>query len=285
MIDLVIAGVTNGQWGVNSGGSWSTQTNWSGNNVPGGIPQDSTVFGTVLTSGTAYVALDASRSLSSLAFSTTGANSYVIARATAASDPVRRERRGDAQRQRRQPHDRRADHARQQPERDRRAGSMLTVSGAIGESYPGTALSLSGGGTLVLAGVNAYSGPTTIAAGTLQLGNAAALQNSTAILSGGYLDLNGLSATLGGLSGAGNLPIAAGTLAVGNNGAGATYSAISAAAARSAKSAAALVLTAAPTPTPAARPSTTARCKSATAQPIPAPCPATSSSTVRLPAR
>ena len=80
VIDLVISapGLTNGQWGVNSGGTWSTAGNWSGGNVPGGNAQDTAVFGTVLTSGTANVVLDGSRSLSSLGFSTTGANSYVI---------------------------------------------------------------------------------------------------------------------------------------------------------------------------------------------------------------
>ena len=70
--------LTNGQWGVNSGGTWSTATNWSGGNVPGVNPQDTAVFGTILTSGTANVVLDGNRSLSSLGFSTTGANSYVI---------------------------------------------------------------------------------------------------------------------------------------------------------------------------------------------------------------
>ena len=76
MIDLVITGATNGQWAVNSGGSWSTPGNWSGG-VPGS-GQDTAVFGTVLTSGTANVVLDSSRSLSGLGFNTTVANSYVI---------------------------------------------------------------------------------------------------------------------------------------------------------------------------------------------------------------
>ena len=81
-----------------------------------------------------------------------------------------------------------------------------------------------GANTLLLSGSNTYTGPTTIAAGTLQIGNAAALQNSTVALGGGSLDLNGFSPTLGGLSGSGSLAIAAGTLAVGNNGANTTYS-------------------------------------------------------------
>ena len=192
---------------------------------PRGNPQDTAVFGTVLTSGTACVALDASRSLSSLGFSTTGANSYVIS-ASNGSVLTLAGTGGAATLS-----DSGGNHTIAAPimlggnlSVTAAAGSELTVSGAIGESYPGTALSLSGGGMLVLSGVNAYSGPTTIAAGTLQIGSAAALQNSTAVLSGGCLDLHGLNATLGGLSGAGNLPIAAGTLSVGNNAAGTTYS-------------------------------------------------------------
>ena len=51
------------------------------------------------------------------------------------------------------------------------AGSTLCVSGPISETNAGTTLSVSGGGTLVLAGSNTYSGATTVDAGTLQVGN------------------------------------------------------------------------------------------------------------------
>ena len=124
VIDLVITAppLVNGQWGVNSGGTWSTAGNWSGGNVPGLNPQDTAVFGTILTSGTAYVTLDSSRSLSSLGFNTTGANSYVIA-ASNGSGLTMSNTGGAAtiSSSVRQPRDRRADHAGQQPERDRRA--------------------------------------------------------------------------------------------------------------------------------------------------------------------
>ena len=76
-LDLVITPpLTNGQWKVNHGGTWGTAGDWSGG-VPGS-GQDTAVFGPILTSGTATVTLDASRSLSSLGFSTTGANSYLL---------------------------------------------------------------------------------------------------------------------------------------------------------------------------------------------------------------
>ena len=72
------AKLINGIWATNGSGKSSTTGVWTGGNVPGGNPQDTAVFGTSLTSGTATVTLDGSRSLSSLSFSTTGANSYVI---------------------------------------------------------------------------------------------------------------------------------------------------------------------------------------------------------------
>ena len=81
MIDLVISPsgsqTINGTWATNGSGTWSTSGNWTGG-VPGS-GQDTAVFGTALTSGTATVTLDGSRSLASLGFSTTGGNSYVIA--------------------------------------------------------------------------------------------------------------------------------------------------------------------------------------------------------------
>ena len=77
-LDLLISGgVINGVWATNGPGTWGGTANWTAGGVPGsGL--DTAVFGAVLTSGTAAVTLDSSRSLSSLGFSTTGGNSYVI---------------------------------------------------------------------------------------------------------------------------------------------------------------------------------------------------------------
>ena len=56
--------------------------------------------------------------------------------------------------------------------------------------------------TLTLSGANTFSGGTTIAAGTLRMGNAAALGTGTVALAGGTLDLNGLTTSdIGSLSG------------------------------------------------------------------------------------
>ena len=67
----------NGQWATNGSGTWSASGNWTGG-VPGLNAQDTAVFGAALTTGTAAVTLDGSRSLSSLGFSTTGGASYAI---------------------------------------------------------------------------------------------------------------------------------------------------------------------------------------------------------------
>ena len=78
--------------------------------------------------------------------------------------------------------------------------------------------------TLTLNGNNTHSGDTEIQAGVLKLGNSLALLSSTVLLSGGSLDLNGLSAVLGGLAGDGDLAMGNAVLTVGGNGAKTTYS-------------------------------------------------------------
>ena len=88
LIDLVILGPDQRRMGRHGGGTWSTASNWSGGSVPGGGGEDTAVFGPALSGGTAAVALDGSRSLSSLAFSTTGGASYVISPGTRHADPV-----------------------------------------------------------------------------------------------------------------------------------------------------------------------------------------------------
>lgn len=100
-------------------------------------------------------------------------------------------------------------------------GNTLTLTGVL--SGPGGIVK-AGSGTLVIGWANTFSGDTTISAGTLQVGNATALQYSTVdIMLSGTLDLNGYNATLGGLSGNGSLALGSGTITVGNNSASTTF--------------------------------------------------------------
>jgi autotransporter-associated beta strand protein len=75
--------------------------------------------------------------------------------------------------------------------------SMPAVATAL--VWPNTTvggLAKLGTGILTLGGTNTYGGTTTISAGTLKLGNALALpSNTSVVLAGGTLDLNGFTAT------------------------------------------------------------------------------------------
>ena len=78
------------------------------------------------------------------------------------------------------------------------ATSNLTVSGVVSGGFGITKL---GSGILTLAGLNTYSGTTTISTGTLRIGKSSSGSNSplgttaagTTVASGGVLDLNGFS--------------------------------------------------------------------------------------------
>ena len=77
---------------------------------------------------------------------------------------------------------------------------------SFGSGSGTTAIAKTGAGTWVLTGVNAYSGGTTVSAGTLQVGSgdATALGAGGALtVNGGTLDLNSNSITTGALSGGG----------------------------------------------------------------------------------
>ena len=92
-------------------------------------------------------------------------------------------------------------------------GASLTVGGSGMDTYAGTiedgsgtvSLTEDGSGELELTGDNSYSGGTTIASGTLQVGNTDALGATTGSLTvnGGTLDLNGFNITVGTFSGTG----------------------------------------------------------------------------------
>ena len=88
------------------------------------------------------------------------------------------------------------------------AGGTFTYADSLVDPDGGSrslGLAKLGVGTLVLAGSNTYTGGTLVAAGTLQLGNAAALGSGAAPLTvdGGALDLAGYSISIEGLGGVG----------------------------------------------------------------------------------
>ena len=110
---------------------------------------------------------------------------------------------------------------------DFRVGYVDTCT--INSTITGTAgLNHTDGGTLVLGGVNTFSGDTKVTAGTTTLGNSLAMQNSTLDYNnyGGGVGFGSLTAaTLGGLKGAQGLALPNNfVLAVGNNNQTSTYS-------------------------------------------------------------
>ena len=106
------------------------------------------------------------------------------------------------------------------------SGSNVTVNGVIS----GTGSLSNGGGTLILAGANTFSGAMNVV-GNLTLNNTSALQSATANITSGSIAFAPSigTFTFGGLSGNGNLALtdsnsAALTLRVGNNNANSTFS-------------------------------------------------------------
>ncbi|WP_454642103.1 autotransporter domain-containing protein [Bradyrhizobium liaoningense] len=102
-------------------------------------------------------------------------------------------------------------------------GNTVNLSGVLSGSGDAVVNNQSGyAGTLVLSGLNTYTGPTVVAAGTLQAGSTGAFGNNSAmtVLAGAVLDLGGFSNAVGSLAGAGivtNSGIAAVLTAGGDN--------------------------------------------------------------------
>ena len=91
----------------------------------------------------------------------------------------------------------------------------LTISGAISGGF---SISKEGAGTLVLSGNGGYGGATSVNAGTLRLGAANRIPDSSAVTvaAGATFDLNGFADTIASLSGAGNVSLGAATLTSGD---------------------------------------------------------------------
>lgn len=101
------------------------------------------------------------------------------------------------------------------------AGLTVQPSGPTPSTFSGTlggtgGFTMSGTGTIVLAGINSYTGPTQISNGTVKLGIEGALPSGTPIqvASGAKLDLDGHPATIGSLSGSGEIVLGSGTLTI-----------------------------------------------------------------------
>jgi autotransporter-associated beta strand protein len=193
----------NGQWAYNGSGAWSGAANWSGGNVPG-APQDTAVFGTALTSGTASVTLDTFVSLASLTFSPTGGAYYVINPSSFASTLILSNTAGPATIINKRGNNTIATPITLESNfgASVSAGSALTITGAISEGGSSCSLILNGGGLLILSVSNGFSGGTAVSGGMLQLGNASALGAGGLAADAGVIDLAGNSLTVSSLSGA-----------------------------------------------------------------------------------
>src|SRR6516164_4517392 len=112
-----------------------------------------------------------------------------------------------------------------------------TVSGVISDcgdsgsdcSNPGATgggLIKIGTGTLTLSGLNNYTGPTAVNAGTLQAGavNAFSSVSAFTVASGATLDLAGFDQTIGSLAGAGAVTLGSATLTTNGDGSDTTFS-------------------------------------------------------------
>src|SRR5262252_2608706 len=101
------------------------------------------------------------------------------------------------------------------------SGSDCSDAGATGGG-----LIKIGSGTLTLSGLNTYTGPTAVNAGTLQAGAVNAFSSASAftVASGATLDLAGFDQTIGSLAGAGAVTLGSATLTTNGNGSDTTFS-------------------------------------------------------------
>jgi autotransporter-associated beta strand protein len=112
----------------------------------------------------------------------------------------------------------------------RNSFSTITLSGLLSGGGSLTKEDFRPGfpGTLVLSGVNIYTGATTVDSGILQLGTANAIPkaSSVTVANGATLDLNNFSDTIGSLEGVGNVALGTGSLTTGANNASTTFSGV-----------------------------------------------------------
>ncbi|HEY1921479.1 MAG TPA: autotransporter-associated beta strand repeat-containing protein, partial [Tepidisphaeraceae bacterium] len=104
------------------------------------------------------------------------------------------------------------------------ASGTQTINTPISGAF---AILKDGAGTVIFGGANTYTGITSIEAGVLQLGTALALRNTNVDVNvDNGLNVNGFNATLGGLSGSGNVNLGSQTLTVGYDNQNAEYAGV-----------------------------------------------------------
>ncbi len=113
------------------------------------------------------------------------------------------------------------------------AGTLTTGGNNGTTTYSGIlsgtgGLTKAGTGTFTLSGANTYTGATTINAGTLTLGAANRIADTSAmtVAGGATFNLNNFAETIGSLAGAGNVTLGTGTLTTGGNNTSTTYSGV-----------------------------------------------------------
>lgn len=113
--------------------------------------------------------------------------------------------------------------------------NALTFGNANNQSFAGViggtgGIVRQGGGVTTLSGNNTYTGATTVSAGTLRMGVANALGNTTAVsltnVAGVSLDLDGFNQSIGSLAGGGNVNLGAGSLSLGSNNTSTSYAGV-----------------------------------------------------------
>lgn len=145
LLPLQSAFALDGVWSNPGGGSWTAQSNWSGNSVAGGVEADADFSGINLASD-ATVTLNGSRTVGNLIFGDAGpSHDWALRKGVSGGLTL--------------------DVASGNP-----AVTVINQCAILGVDLAGSeGLTKDGQGTLVLSGTNTYSGPTRVNAGTLRL--------------------------------------------------------------------------------------------------------------------